>query len=145
MKETTVLKIRDFNRFYLSVMDFYVSNYLGGDYSITESRVLFEIYDNEECHADYIVKRLHLDKGYLSRLIKRFEGGGLLKRQRSKSDARLYKIFLTPKGKLVTEELIEKSNREIGDIIKPLSDKECLKLEKSMDTIKEIFGRREAD
>lgn len=145
MKETTVLKIRDFNRFYLSIMDFYVNSYLSSDYSITESRVLFEIYEKEECNADYIVKRLRLDKGYLSRMIKRFEGGGLLKRQRSDADARSYKISLTRKGKDITEALIDKSNREIGSIIERLSEKECTELEKAMDKIKRILGKKEAN
>lgn len=49
MKDRTILKIRKFNRFYLSVMDFYENSYLDSDYSVTESRVLYEIYENEEC------------------------------------------------------------------------------------------------
>lgn len=139
MKNKTVLKIREFNRFYLSVMEFYENRYLGSDYSITESRVLYEIYESGECSADDIIKKLHLDKGYVSRIIKRFESSRILQRKRSETDARVYQIRLTEKGRKATEELIHKSDQGIGTIIQPLSEEECVRLEHSMDTVKEIL------
>lgn len=142
MKDRTILKIRKFNRFYLSVMDFYENSYLDSDYSVTESRVLYEIYENEECSAEDIVRQLHLDKGYLSRIIKGFESRQLLHRQKSQTDARLYKIYLTEKGKSITEELIRKSNQGIENIIESLSEKECIQLESAMDTIREMLTER---
>lgn len=142
MDDEIVLRIRKFNRFYLSVMDFYENHYLNSDYSITESRVLYELYEREGCTADDIIRRLHLDKGYLSRIIKRFEKGELLKRQRSELDARSYKIRLTEKGKGITEELIERSDQGIRRLTEHLSKNECFKLGKAMDTIEKILTER---
>ena len=63
MNDDTVLKIREFNRFYLSVMNLYGNHYAGGHYSITETRVLYEIHRHEGCSAEYIARKLHIDKG----------------------------------------------------------------------------------
>lgn len=139
MENKTILKIREFNRFYLSTMDFYENKYLNSDYSMTESRVLYEIYENGKCNADDVVKKLHLDKGYLSRIIKRFENKLILQREKSQTDARFYHIQLTKKGKKVTEALIDEANQGIGNIIQSLSDEECSQLEKSMELIKKIL------
>lgn len=143
MNDRTVMKIRDFNRFYLSVMDFYENNYLGSEYSMTESRVLYEIYGHEECSADDIVKELHIDKGYLSRIIKRFENKQILQRKKSETDARFYEIRLTEKGKHITEELIQKSNLGIKRIIQSLSENECIQLEEAIDTMSRLLAGRD--
>lgn len=142
MNENTVLKIREFNRFYLSLMNHYENRYAGSDYSITESRVLYEVYENAGCSADDIVKQLHLDKGYLSRIIKRFEGKEVLERQKSETDARSYKIYLTAKGRRISEELIQKTNQEIECIIHSLSESKCVQLENAMNTIRKILAER---
>ena len=120
-------------------MDFYENRYLNSDYSITESRVLYEIYESKECSADDIVKKLHLDKGYVSRIIRNFESRQILQRKKSQTDARSYHIRLTAKGAEVTERLISKSNQGISKIIQPLSEEECAQLEDSMDKIKKIL------
>lgn len=139
MDDEIILKIRNFNRFYLSVMDFYENNYLNSDYSITESRVLYELYGREGCTADDITKKLHLDKGYLSRIIKRFEKGALLKRQKSELDARSYQIHLTEKGRCITEELIERANQGIRKLTEHLSEEECRRFGEAVDIIEKIL------
>ena len=139
MKNETILKIREFNRFYLSTMEFYENKYLNSDYSITESRVLYEIYENGKCNADDVVKKLRLDKGYLSRIIKRFEKEQILQREKSQTDARFYHIRLTEEGKKITEALISESNQGISNIIQSLSAEECIHLENSMNAIEKIL------
>lgn len=73
---------------------------------------------------DDIVRQLHLDKGYLSRIIRRFEKEELLKRQKSEIDARSYKIHLTRKGIGITEELIERSNQGIRRLTEHLYEED---------------------
>lgn len=115
-----------------------VDKILNSDYSITESRVLYELHKRKECTADDIVRQLHLDKGYLSRIIKRFEKEELLKRQKSELDARSYKIHLTGKGIGITEELIERSNQGIRRLTEHLSEEEFI--EYNTDWIVDNFG-----
>ncbi len=141
MHEQTILKVREFNRFYLSVMQFYEHSHLGSAYSIAEARVLYELDRQEACRADQIAKELHIDKGYLSRILKRFEREGLLQRQRSADDARAYEIRLTEKGKAVIAELIQKANRGIAPLLRHLSAEECRELESAMGAVQKILTK----
>lgn len=72
-KETTVLKIREFNRFYMPLLRLLDNHYLGSEYTPTEARVLYEIYENDGCNAAYIAKEMNIDKSYLSRIIRAHE------------------------------------------------------------------------
>jgi len=44
---------------------------LNSDYSAAEARILYEIYINKEISAKDIVNALRVDKGYLSRILKK--------------------------------------------------------------------------
>lgn len=143
MHDQTILKIREFNRFYLSAMNFYENSYRcqDGTYSLTEARVLYELSEYETCSADAIVRKLHIDKGYLSRIIRNFESRGLLERQKSKTDARSYQIRLTGKGHALIQSLSQESNRGIEPLLRGLSAEECRRLELAMHTIQELLTK----
>lgn len=141
MKKQTVEKIRAFNRFYMPALDLLGNHYLGSEYSAAEARVLFEIYGQDGCNAAHIARVMHLDKSYLSRIIKGYEKEGYLIRIPSETDGRAFSLHLTEKGKARTEDFIEKSNRQIGEIISPLSDRECEDLAAALDTVTEILNR----
>ena len=68
-----VSKVREFNRFYMPKMNLLGNHYLGSEYSVTEARVFFEIYENEGCHAAHIAKVMNIDKSYLSKIIVKYE------------------------------------------------------------------------
>lgn len=68
----TINEIRKFNRFYTVHMGFLDSVYLDSSYSIAETRILFELKIRGTCIQNDIVKILHMDKSYLSRIISRF-------------------------------------------------------------------------
>lgn len=135
MREKTVYKIREFNRLYMPVFDLLGNRYLGSEYSATEARVLYEIYENDGCNAAYIAEKMNIDKSYLSRIIKSHEKNNYVKRSPSKTDSRAYELHLTSKGTERTEDFIEKSNRQIGEVIHSLNDEECTKLVEAIDTI----------
>jgi DNA-binding MarR family transcriptional regulator len=64
-----------------------VGEYLSSDYSLAETRVLYEITHREQPIASQIAEGLRLDRGYLSRILRRFHKDGLLARTRSGKDA----------------------------------------------------------
>ena len=69
MKESTVLQIRAFNRFYLPAMNLLGNHYVDSEYCATEARVFFEVYERDGCNAADIAKKLNIDKSYLSRIL----------------------------------------------------------------------------
>ena len=72
-KERVITQIREFNRFYTVLLEFLNRNYLDSGYSITETRILFELKQNCQMSANRLIEMLHLDKSYISRLIRNFE------------------------------------------------------------------------
>ncbi|SER93831.1 MarR family transcriptional regulator [Streptococcus gallolyticus] len=69
----TIYAIRAFNRMYMPSMNLLGNHYLGSEYSVTEARIFFEIYENEGCTATHIAQEMNIDKSYLSRILKNHE------------------------------------------------------------------------
>lgn len=118
MKEKTVHRIREFNRFYMPTLELLGNHYLDSEYSVTEARVLYEVFYNNGCNASYIAKAMNIDKSYLSRIIKKHEKSGYIFRKSSEKDSRAFEIYLTEKGKERARDFIQKSNEQIGEIEK---------------------------
>ena len=134
-----VQRIREFNRFYMPLLRLLDTHYLGSEYTPTEARVLFEIYENDGCNAAFIARVMNIDKSYLSRIISAHEKKGHLIRNVSEADSRAYHLHLTESGLLQTNDFIQKSNQQIGDIIKSLSQEECMELIEALNTITTIL------
>lgn len=139
----TVNEIRKFNRFYTVTMGFLSSGYLDSDYSIAETRILFEMNIHGTCIQSDIVKTLHIDKSYLSRIIQRFCKKGLVEKVKSDTDKRAIKITLTEAGKLEAKRLIALTNSNIQSQLADLSCDECDKLCKSLNTVISILSKEE--
>lgn len=137
----TIAKIRTFNRFYMPSMNLLGDHYLGSEYSVTEARVFFEIYENEGCNATHIAQLMNIDKSYLSRIIKRHEKSGYIYRERSTGDSRSYHLFLTDAGKTRTEDFIRKSNEEIGKVINGLSPDEEQRLTEALEIVTSLLSK----
>ncbi len=60
--------------------------------------VLLVLWEEKEASVKMLGKRLHLDSGTLTPLLKRMESAGLLSRERSADDERKVCIRLTEKG-----------------------------------------------
>lgn len=145
-REKTVHRIREFNRFYMPLLRLLDNHYLGSEYTPTEARVLFEIYEHDGCNAASIARVMNIDKSYLSRIIRAHEKKGYLTRKVSETDSRAYQLHLTEPGLMLTKDFIRKSNQEIGDIIQPLRQEECTELVQALNTITAILencGRTE--
>ena len=143
----TVNEIRKFNRFYTVTMGFLGSGYLDSDYSIAETRILFEMKNYGTCIQNDIVKTLHIDKSYLSRIIRRFCKKGLVEKIKSDNDKRATKITLTEIGKKETERLISLTNRKIQSQLTDLKcdEEECDKLCNALNTVISILGKGEVE
>lgn len=138
-KKNAVLRIREFNRFYMPALDLLGNHYLGSEYSAAEARVLFEVHEHDGCNAAYITKAMNIDKSYLSRIIKSHEKNGYLVRVKSENDSRSLDIHLTEAGRIRTESLIRQSNLQIEQMLGPLNEHECKRLIDALNVTTELL------
>src|SRR5690348_10853789 len=96
-----VAAVREFNRFYTSVLGLLREGLLDTPYSLTEARIVFELARQDEVEVATMRRWLDLDPGYLSRILARFEADGLVRKSRSAGDARRQVIGLTQAGRAV--------------------------------------------
>lgn len=133
-----VKAIRQFNRFYtrrIGVLD----PYLDSDMSLTDVRVLYELAHREAPVASEIGKDLHLDGGYLSRILRRFEASGWLTRETNTRDARQSLLRLTEAGHRAFAPLQQKSRDEAAALLAPLAAPERRRLIDAMGTLQALL------
>ncbi len=114
-----VRALRAFNRFYTQRTGL-LDPYLGSDFSLTEVRVLYELAHHAPCTASDLKRRLLLDAGYLSRILRRLGAAGWISRTRSLTDARQLALSLTPEGRATFEPLQQRSREEAARLLAPL-------------------------
>ncbi|MFI0240177.1 GNAT family N-acetyltransferase [Streptomyces sp. NPDC016845] len=140
----TVQDIRSFNRFYTNVigaLDY--SRHLYAPYTLTESRVLYELAHPERgrrLDAADLRARLRLDAGYLSRILGKFERDGLVERGTSERDSRRRSITLTPRGRTAADLLDERSRETVGALLDTVPAAERTRLAEALRTVRSILG-----
>jgi DNA-binding MarR family transcriptional regulator/GNAT superfamily N-acetyltransferase len=112
---------RRFNRFYTGFVGLLDEDLVQSGYSLTEARVLFELATRPEDGATEIADRLRVDPGYLSRILGRFEDGGLLVRAPRSTDARHSVLRLARKGKAAFADLNKRSADQARSILDSLT------------------------
>ncbi|MEU8322840.1 helix-turn-helix domain-containing GNAT family N-acetyltransferase [Nonomuraea sp. NPDC048881] len=113
---------------------------LDSPYSLTEVRVLFELAHAESMETGELRGLLDLDAGYLSRILARFEGDGLVARERSAADARKQLVRLTETGAATFAGLDRRSAEEIERLLDGLPEADRALLVGSMATIRRLLG-----
>ena len=134
------LEFRKFNRFYTDVLGFLNEHIYDSPFSLTETRILFEIYNTNNCMAKNIQEKLDLDGGYVSRIIKKFEKEKMIYKQKCKDDGRNHLLYVTSHGELIYKELEKKANQQVEYILGSLDHEQQQKLVASMNTIQEILS-----
>jgi DNA-binding MarR family transcriptional regulator len=110
----TIDTVRRFNRLYTRELGLLDQGLLGSKFTLTESRVLYEIAHREEPTATEIARELGIDLGYLSRLLKNFERRRIIKRTRSPADARQSRLLLTVPGRAAFEMLNRAARAQVA-------------------------------
>lgn len=141
MDKKTIYDIRQFNRFYTKVLGLFNNQILDTDYSLTETRILFEISERTECIANTLVQELNIDRSYMSRILRRFEKEELIEKRSSLKDSRKNLLFLTKKGEELLHIIHIQSDEQINQLFNGLSDSEINEIRISMMIIKEKLNK----
>src|SRR3990170_2223781 len=118
--DEAVSSLRHFNRYFTQRAGLLEPHYQSSQLSLIEARILYEIATGQPILAKAIIGKLALDRGYLSRIITRFEKAGWIERERG-NDARQRPIRLTGRGRSTFDALDRRTRASTAAMIEHLS------------------------
>ena len=137
--------VRGFNRFYTRRINVLGERLLDSPFSLAEMRVLFELAHREAPTATDLARDLGLDAGYLSRILRRFEARGYLRRTPSADDRRHRLLRLGAKGRAAFAPLEARARADVGAMIGRLAPPDQQQLVTAMDTITRLLDPPASD
>lgn len=141
MKKELVNTLRDFNRFYTTVLGVVNNHILESDYSLTEARIIYEVNEQEGITARAIKERLQIDEGYMSRMVAKLVKQGILKKNQSKEDKRIFGLALTAKGRQIAADINLQSDEQVKSLVKHLDLKEREQLAGLIMQVKQLLEK----
>ena len=114
--------LRDFNRFYTRRIGVLHERPLATEFTLAESRLLWELAHRGSTTAGELARALDLDAGYLSRLLGGLRQRGLVKTTPAPDDARQRLLALTAAGRKAFAPLDERSRRATGALLAALPE-----------------------
>lgn len=143
MKNDIINSFREFNRFYTRIIGVTNNHILESKYSLTEVRVMFEVYHNPQITARQIKEIVEVDEGYLSRLIKKLVKQNIIKKEKSKMDSRISTLVLSKFGEETFLKLNQNSSESIAKLICHLNLNEQEELLANFQKIKTLLTKRD--
>jgi DNA-binding MarR family transcriptional regulator/GNAT superfamily N-acetyltransferase len=131
--------MRTFNRFYTRRIGVLSEGLLHSEFTLTESRLLWDLAHAGTVTASELAHRLDLDAGYLSRLLRGFSRRGLIKRSRSKADGREVLLSLTAAGRRAFAPLDARSQEEVGAMLAAIPEGQQQELLQAISTIERLL------
>lgn len=136
--DETIRDIRRFNRTFAQRLDLLNDKYLGRDRPYAESRLLHEIGTDGAAVRD-LRRRLDVDSGYLSRLLRSLERQELVKTHASAADRRIRVAGLTRAGKAELRRIDALSDRLAGSMLASLSAAQRQRLRVAMNELERLL------
>lgn len=125
--------LRRFNRAWSQRVGALEDSFLGTGRSLGASRLLFEMGTGGAGVLD-LRRRLGLDSGYLSRLLRGLEDEGLVEVRPDPADQRRRVVVPTASGRRAIARLDERSERRALDLVGPLGPSQRRRLIEALDT-----------
>jgi len=135
-----VAALRAFTRSYTALLGVLDEGLLHSPYSVTEARVIFELAQREVTHVADLRRDLGIDAGYMSRITARLEADGLVRRERSLTDARRQVLRLTEQGRAVFDMLDARAAEQATQLLAGMPDPVQRRVVAAMDTIRAAFA-----
>lgn len=123
--------VRRFNRSYTQRIGALDDSFLGLGMPLGPARLLFEVGTGPST-TQALRERLGLDSGYLSRLLRRLEGDGLVTVLPDPGDRRRRRVSLTAAGRRRWAELERRSDEQARRIVDPLTPRQRDRLARAL-------------
>ena len=138
MSDDQIARVRRFNRMVTQRTGALDDHFLGRDRPLGESRVLYEI---GEAGADLrdLRRRLGLDAGYLTRLVRSLERQGLVRLAAASGDQRVRRARLTAAGRREFKEMNRRSDAAAQALLDPLGAAQRERLVAAMDEVHRLL------
>lgn len=130
--DTRIDAARRFARFYTRHIGALHEGLLDSPFTLTESRLLWELAHREHCSAATLARELDLDAGYLSRLLRGLKERGLVRSTRSAQDARIAELSLSAAGRRAFAPLEQRSRTQTQALLARLDDGQQQQVLRSM-------------
>ena len=138
MTDAAVDQVRSFNRAVTQRVGALSDRFLALDRPLGEARVLWEI-GSDGCEVRALRKRLELDSGQLSRVLRSLEAAGLALVEPSAADRRVRVARLTAAGLAERAVLDERSDELAASLLAPLDADRRERLVDAMRTVERLL------
>ena len=145
ISEGRIAAVRRFTRFYTRRIGVLQEGLHDSPFSLTQSRVLYELANRVAPTAAELAGDLGLDAGYLSRILRGFKQRGLITRTPSAKDGRQTHLSLTPGGREVFAPLDRGSHDQVAAMLARLPEGGQARLIEAMAAVEQSLGERPAD
>ena len=135
-----VAAVRAFNREWTARIGMLDATLLQTPYSLTEARVLLELNQVDHLPISTLLRALRVDAGYLSRLLRRLAGRGLVQLSADTADGRRRLATLTASGRDAADDLDRRSRQQLRDMLGPLPPEQIARAVEALGTIRSVLG-----
>jgi DNA-binding MarR family transcriptional regulator/GNAT superfamily N-acetyltransferase len=135
-----IAAVRHFNRFYTRQIGLLDEGLHHTPFSLTEVRVMYEIFHHPGITATGVREALALDAGYLSRILRGLRRQSLVSARAPVVDRRRRTLTLTERGLRTFEGLNARSSEEVGAMLARLSRPQRKELVRAMRGIEGLLG-----
>lgn len=109
------------------------------DVSITQTGAIFYLMKNDGCLFKDLSKVLMQNKSAITTLVERMEKNGLIIKKKSETDGRASNIFLTDKGRNISQNALSLMAEFNHGILDKFSNEEIVIIHRFLDTIIEDY------
>lgn len=134
-----VAALRRFNRSFTQRIGVLDDSFLGTGHPLAEARLLFEIGLCDGATTLDLRRRLGLDSGYLSRLLRALESSESIVVRPDPADGRRRVVELTPVGRAEWIGLDDRSDQLASGLLGPLTTRQRTELHRSLDTARRLL------
>lgn len=133
-------EIRAFNRFYTRQIGLLEEHYVDSPLSLPEARVLYEIDARGHTTGAELAQALHMDRGYISRILRKFAEAELTALSPTIGDRRSVTVALTGDGDILAARLNRNSDDAVSAMVHTLGEDQRADLVAAMATVRRLLG-----